>query len=88
MATAQPGARHPLTELIHVQRNPEAPRHKLIRHTTILGVLTRHDRMLYSRARQKDSKLTSTAPSRGLLAAMNVNLLFKEQQRTHIHGQD
>lgn len=56
MPTAQPGARHPLTELIHVQRNPEAPRHTFIRHTTILGVLTRHDRMLYSRARQKVSR--------------------------------
>ena len=25
-------------------------------------------------------------PARGSLAVMNVNLLFKEQQQTHIHG--
>jgi hypothetical protein len=53
MPAAQPGALHPLTELIHVQGNPEAPRHELIRHTTILGVPTRHDRVLYGHVRQK-----------------------------------
>lgn len=34
-------------------------RHKLIRHTTNLGVLTRHDTSLYRRARQKVIVATS-----------------------------
>jgi hypothetical protein len=53
MPTTQPGAHHPLTEFIHVQRYPEAPRQKLIRHPIILSGLIRHDTMLYSHARQK-----------------------------------